>query len=121
MEKRTTKQKKILGEALGQSKEFFGAQDLLSRVRTKGIGIATVYRYLKDMEDQGKLHAYVCDEKKIYSSNAKNHVHFRCEHCGSIEHVRPRKLDFLREIEGDICHISIDISGVCKKCKERIT
>ena len=40
-----------------------------------------------------------------------------CEKCGNIEHIHIEKLDFLKERNlGDICHVQINVTGVCKKC-----
>ncbi|MEK6839560.1 MAG: transcriptional repressor [Nanoarchaeota archaeon] len=117
---RITKQKKILEEALSHFHTFFNAEDFHAHVIKKGIGIATVYRFLNTQEEQGLLHSFMCKNRKIYSLSQKNHIHFRCEHCGKIQHLTHKKLDFLGDITGEVCHVQIDIAGVCETCKKRL-
>ncbi len=116
---RQTRQKEIIVASLSQFSTFFTAEELTSRVQLKSpkIGIATVYRFLKESATQGTLHAFGCGKKTVYSRNLKNHSHFICEKCGSIEHINVEKIDFLKERNlGEICHVQINVTGVCKKC-----
>lgn len=118
---RLTKQKKILETKLNEMNKIFTADDLLfeSKKEDSKIGIATVYRFLKDTVKNKHLHSYVCDRKKVYSSKTDNHCHFECEKCGKIEHFSINDLDsFKDKINGDICHFQINVSGVCNKCKK---
>ena len=82
--------------------------------------MATVYRFLKKLSKEGKIHKYLCNRKTIYSSNIKSHCHFICETCGDVKHINLKKLDFLnKEVKGNICHFQIDISGICEQCKTK--
>ncbi len=117
---RDTKQKKDIIEEIQHYTGFFNAEELHSRVlkKNKHVGIATVYRSLKVLTENGELHSYLCNRRAIYSTNKHSHCHFTCEVCGKKEHIIVKKLDFLqKEIQGDVCHVQIDCSGVCKKCK----
>ena len=117
--KRITTQQKILNQTIHSMDNFFDAYELLSKTKKKGIGIATVYRYLKSLELKGNIHSYICNNKKIYSINEKNHAHFTCEICKDKKHIKIHKVDFLQEAtEEDVCHFQIDITGICKKCKK---
>ena len=119
MLKRNTNQKEIIEKEIKRLHSFFDAEKLYKEVskKNKKIGIATVYRFLKKLAEEGKVHSYSCDRKVIYSSNVKSHCHFICEKCGDINHINLKKLDFIqKEIKGDICHFQIDITGVCDKC-----
>lgn len=94
---------------------FFSAEELHQHVPT--IGIATIYRFLNKSVKNGELHAYQCNRKFIYSSSKKNHSHFLCEKCAEVKHINLNKLDFLNsQIKGKVCHIQIDITGICEKC-----
>jgi len=117
---RNTRQKEIIYKEIDKFKKFFNAEELHKEAvkKDKNLGIATIYRILKNMKEKNKLHSYICDRKTIYSKENKNHYHFICEKCGKIEHINLDKLDFLKKnINRDICHIQIDISGICDKCK----
>ncbi len=122
MVSRKTNQKKLIEEEINYLSSFFDAEKLYKKVskKDKNIGIATVYRFLKNLLKEGKIHSYVCNRKTIYSSNIKSHCHFICEDCGNIKHIDLKKLDFLqKEVKGDICHFQLDITGKCEKCQTK--
>lgn len=117
---RKTNQKKVIEEEIKNLRSFFDAEKLYIQVskKNKKIGIATVYRFLKKLAEEGKIHSYSCNRKIIYSSNARSHCHFICENCGDTKHINLKKLDFMqKEIKGSICHFQIDITGLCEKCQ----
>ncbi len=119
---RTTKQKNILLQAIQSSKSFFDAAALHKQVLTidHRIGIATTYRFLKQLEEKGEVHSYLCANRKIYSVSKQNHVHFTCESCGKMTHLTLKNVDFLKqEITDEICHFQIDLVGVCKECAKK--
>jgi Fe2+ or Zn2+ uptake regulation protein len=117
---RMTKQKQILQEEIGKSETFFSAEDLYQKIakKDKGMGIATVYRFLKGLEESGGIHSFVCDNRKTYSISKKNHIHFECERCGMTKHLPAKNVDFLTAATGEeICHFQVNITGVCKRCQ----
>ena len=117
---RNTRQKEILHDEIIKSKSFFTAEEIHKTVKKKDnkIGIATVYRFLKDLSKKEKIHSYLCNKKTIYSIEKKSHCHFVCEECGEITHFDIKKIDFIeKSISEDICHFQIDVKGICKKCK----
>ncbi len=117
--KRSTKQKQNIEQELAHFSSFFTAEELYHKVSKKNssIGIATIYRFLNELTKEGSIHTYLCNRKTLYSNSKKNHCHFTCEKCGEKKHLNIQKLDFLNEqIEGELCHFQIDITGVCKRC-----
>src|SRR3989344_4568997 len=117
--KRATQQKQVIEQELVSFNSFFNAEELYHKVSKKNpkIGIATVYRFLSDVADNGEIHSFLCNRKTIYSNSKKNHCHFTCERCNERKHIDIKKLDFLdSQIEGELCHFQIDVTGVCKKC-----
>ena len=70
---RNTKQKEIIETVIGQKDEFFTADELFIDVKKidELIGIATIYRYLKDLRKSEKIFHYMCDGKALYSKNKK--------------------------------------------------
>jgi Fur family zinc uptake transcriptional regulator len=116
---RNTRQKEILANLVKNFNSFFNAEDLfeLAVKKDKSIGIATVYRFLKELRGRGKVHSYSCDRKTIYSIDKRSHCHFFCEKCGEVDHIDIKSLDFFeKKFKGKICHFQIDVSGVCEKC-----
>ncbi len=121
-ETRDTRQKKIIEGEMLKNKFFFTAEALYDNVLKidKSIGIATVYRFLKELRKNRQIHAYVCNRKSLYSLKNMNHCHFTCESCGKVEHIRVENIDFIKKfIEGDICHFQVEVSGLCSACKKR--
>ena len=116
---RLTKQKEILLNALAECNGFFSAEELqiIVKRKDKKMGIATIYRFLKKSEESGDIHSYSCNNRKIYSTHTKNHIHFTCERCLKIHHIHLAKADFLQEnIPGKSCHFQLNISGICTPC-----
>jgi Fe2+ or Zn2+ uptake regulation protein len=117
--KRATQQKQVIMEEIAAFSSFFNAEELYHKVSKKNskIGIATVYRFLNDLTNNGEVHSYLCNRRTIYSNSKKNHCHFTCEKCGEKKHINLQKLDFLhQQVEGELCHFQIDITGICKRC-----
>jgi Fur family transcriptional regulator, ferric uptake regulator len=116
---RKTKQKELIQSEISTFTSLFTADELFEKIKKKDntIGIATVYRFLKDLRKKKELHSYVCERKMIYSREKNNHCHFICQKCDHITHFNIEKIDFLSsKIKGDICHFQIDVHGICDKC-----
>lgn len=118
---RLTKQKQILENELLKFTTFFSAEDLYQKIlsKEKGLGIATIYRFLNEKVKQGQIHSFQCEKKTIYSTSQKNHAHFRCEKCKKTIHLKIDKLDFFKDkSNGEPCHFQLDITGICKSCQK---
>jgi len=119
---RNTKQKELLQEECSKFKEFFTAEDLYKKVKQKdnSLGIATVYRFLKEIKKKSNVFTYMCDRKTIYSNQANSHCHYICEKTGKVVHFEINNLDFLKNIKGkipgSINSFQIEIKGICKDC-----
>jgi Fe2+ or Zn2+ uptake regulation protein len=114
---RQTKQKKLIEEEIKTIKTFFTAEELFykAKKRNNKIGIATIYRFLRDLKKKEKIHSYLCNRKTVYSKDTNCHCHFICQKCGQIKHFEVKSLDFLK-IKESICHFQIDVYGTCKEC-----
>ena len=118
---RTTQQLQVLQEATKQLNDFFDAQTLHQQARKQDeeIGIATVYRYLKDATKTGELHKYRCENRSVYTTQKKSHCHFICEETGQVTHFELENIDFLVDkVPGSISSIQIEVKGACKDCPE---
>jgi len=117
---RQTKQKSLLEKELSNLDSFFTAEDLHNKAKNNNIGMATVYRLLRELKNKGRLHSYICDRKSIYSKSKSNHCHFTCQKCGKVVHMKIDSLDFLKKnIYGEICHFQIDVEGICEGCQNK--
>ncbi len=123
-ETRNTKQKIMLEEECAKQNGFFTSEDLFKEAQKidKTIGIATIYRFLKDRKKKNKIFSYICNRKIVYSNQEKNHCHYICEKTGKTIHFNLNNLDFLKEIKskipGSINSFQIEIKGVCKDCNK---
>jgi Fur family ferric uptake transcriptional regulator len=116
---RKTRQKELIQAETNNFVSLFTAEELFDKVRKKdsSIGIATVYRFLKELRKKRELHSYVCDRRMVYSRQKNSHCHFICQKCGQVIHFDVDRVDFLkRKIRGDICHFQIDVHGICDEC-----
>ncbi len=119
MKSRNTSQKALLQKELGSFDTFFTAEELFENARKKdpGIGLATAYRFLREMREAGTLYSYSCEGRNVYSTMKRSHCHFTCEETGKIIHFDVDSLDFLKDkIPGSISSFQIEVKGKCKKC-----
>jgi len=119
---RETKQKAILKDEIEKQPSYFTCQELFNRIKSKHpeIGIATIYRFLKELRREGKVHSYSCNRNILYSLSNSDHCHFTCENCGKTEHISLEDISPIKnKVKGEICHIQIDIHGLCEKCKKK--
>ncbi len=113
---RNTKQKELIQKEIEKINNFFTVEDLHKKI-SKDIGLATTYRFLKELRKNGKIYSYTCDNRLVYSKERKSHCHFICEETGIITHFDVDSLDFLKDkIPGTITSFQIEVKGTCKKC-----
>lgn len=120
MFKRQTRQKEILKLEVDRQKSFFTAEELHENAKKRDdkIGIATIYRFLKELKTNKELHPYLCNRKTIYSTSEKNHCHFSCQQCGKVMHINIGSVDFLKKnFKGEICHFQVNVEGICDDCR----
>ncbi len=121
---RETKQKQIITEVVDKAQGFFSAEDIFNSVKKQDtrIGVATVYRFLKEFRKKNKLYPYICDRRMLYSKEKKSHCHYVCEKTGKIIHFELDNLDFLKHIRskipGTINSFQLEIRGICKDCEK---
>lgn len=114
---RQTRQKQRLRDAMTSMKGFFSADELSAAVDDASIGIATVYRFLKQMVNDGELYAYRCGGRSVYSTSQRNHCHFICERCGTVSHFSVENLDFLPMDTSSVSSVQLEVTGVCELCR----
>jgi Fur family transcriptional regulator, ferric uptake regulator len=85
---RSTRQKRAIREVFERLNRPLGPQEVLDAVsnQVEGIGIATVYRNVKSLVEEGWLATVeLPGEPARYERAGKgHHHHFRCDHCGSV-------------------------------------
>ncbi len=128
---RLTRQRRVIAEVLQKAGKHLDAPEVLrwARRRIPGLHLATVYRALESLKKLG-----IIDELDLMHINGsghyyeartdKDHMHFACEHCGSVLEIQTPLFERLKgQIEG--CHglairvARLELGGLCRACANR--
>ncbi|WP_062388156.1 Fur family transcriptional regulator [Demequina iriomotensis] len=124
---RMTRQRREILDAL-DTRDFRSAQAWHERLRSEGstVGLATVYRGLQSLAEQGEVDAVVAESgETLYrrcEAGDEHHHHLRCRICGrAVEIDVPEFEAFAHRIAsehdyGDIRH-TIELTGICPQCR----
>lgn len=124
----STRQQQSILACIREQKGCFTVATLTEGLRARGekVGIATLYRQLEKLEQQGAVHRIITDEGACWQCCAmQDHDCFllKCEQCGRIEHVDCVRLhplyDHLRQEHGFLInpHRTM-LYGLCRVCGE---
>ncbi|HXH11380.1 MAG TPA: transcriptional repressor [Alphaproteobacteria bacterium] len=125
--KRATRQLEAVYEALqGDSTHPF-ADEIYRRVRKKlpRISLATVYRNLQRLVEDGKIRMVLLGERIArYDPEVSDHDHFVCETCGCIRDLfleRERQMDLapLAQAGFVVTSLHLTVYGVCHVCSQQ--
>ncbi len=124
-ERRATRQRAALAEALTDRSVFLSAQEIHARLREAGtrVGLATVYRNLQAMAADGEVDVLrTGDGECVYRAcSSGHHHHLVCRECGRTVEVTERRIEAWAERVGaahgfrDIAHV-VEIVGTCDAC-----
>ncbi len=121
---RRTEQRRAIVDALAASPRALTAQELHERVH--GVGLATVYRNLQRLADEGQADTLRREsgELAFLLCGGGHHHHLTCRTCGRVERVRDCRLDewaaSVASAHGfrDVEHRA-ELLGVCSSCARR--
>ena len=123
-----SKQRELIVESLQKRYDHPTAEMVYGDVKEKlpSIGIATVYRNLAKLEEEGKVLKLKTKNGKFrYDGHLEEHIHFECENCSKIYDIFLNdSSEFNNEIEkiadtigAKANNCKLIISGYCKNCK----
>jgi Fur family ferric uptake transcriptional regulator len=124
---RNTRQRSEVLEAL-EGGEALPAQELHGRLRARGskIGLATVYRTLHLLEQEGSIDVLREDptEARYRLCSPVHHHHLVCESCGTVVEIPECDVDewahkVARARGFQVRTHSAEISGLCARCRKR--
>lgn len=124
---RITPQREMIIDILAHSTRHMSAEEILDDLQhhTSAINIATVYRTLDLLWDEGVANRNELGEGKHVYSAARHgpHLHLVCRHCRRVIEIDPDLLIPLRRELKETYHFDIDLhhislSGVCANCQE---
>jgi Fur family ferric uptake transcriptional regulator len=123
--RRSTRQRSAVSEFLADQDGFRSAQDIHAQLRAVGhpIGLATVYRALQTMAEDGEVDVLRTDDgEAVYRRcSPSHHHHLVCRRCGRTIEVQDRPVarwaDRIGAEHGfvDIEH-TVEVYGTCGAC-----
>jgi len=126
--KRQTWQREAVREALDAAPGFVSAQTLHAALRESGssIGLATVYRALADLAEDGAADAMQQGGEALYRAcrSEEHHHHLVCRECGRAVEIEADAVEtWARSVAlehgfTDPSHL-VEIFGVCAECAAR--
>ena len=125
-----TQQRELILKTLYQNEGHFSPEELYMIIQKENpdikIGIATIYRTLSLLEDEGLADSLVIDSSKRYELGLKkHHDHLICTECGKIvefydDIIEKRQEEVAKEYGFLMRSHSMKIVGVCLECQSKI-
>ncbi len=120
-ELRYSAQRELIYEMLLSTKSHPTAEAVYEAVKERlpDIGIATVYRNLKQLVESGKVTALETTNGRMhYDADTTRHAHFICEACGEISDVNViGNFDKALAAQGyTVTREKLVLYGICPKC-----
>ena len=123
---RVTRQRVAIADVLAQTDEFRSAQQLHEALRDGGdaIGLATVYRTLQALADQGDVDVLRAPDGEVLyrqCERREHHHHLVCRSCGRTVEIDGPSVEAWAEQIGtshgfaDIDH-TLELVGTCTDC-----
>ena len=127
--RRPTKQRSAVLDFLSEQNAFRSAQDIYANLRERGnrIGLATVYRALQGMVEDGDIDVLRSDDgEAVYRRcSTHHHHHLVCRVCGRTVEVEDRPVERwaakVAQENGfvDIEH-QVEVFGTCAGCHSAV-
>jgi Fur family transcriptional regulator, ferric uptake regulator len=125
---RITPQREMIIESIAHAGQHINAEEIFGQIRqrTRAVNIATVYRTLDLLVEQGLASRIDLGEGRvIYATNQHGpHIHLVCRQCGNVTDADQDLLssldDDLRsryQFSADLQHISV--LGLCHTCQAK--
>ncbi|MDA8545197.1 transcriptional repressor [Candidatus Poseidoniales archaeon] len=118
--KRVTRQRQLVYDCVIDRKDHPSANEVFVDLQSSGIGLATVYRQLSAMVDEGILKSFEHSGQIRYDRLVTPHAHFVCSVCYEIWDVDlPKNIFSMAPVESnaDIEELDLTWKGICKACK----
>ncbi len=127
--RRNTWQREAVREALAESPGFVSAQSLHSALRDAGspIGLATVYRALNDLTQEGEADSLQQEGESLYRActPGSHHHHLICRSCGMTVEIDADAVEaWAKQVAKENgftepSHV-VDVFGLCADCSRRL-
>jgi Fur family ferric uptake transcriptional regulator len=125
---RITPQREMIIEAIAHAGQHINAEEVFDQIRhrTRAVNIATVYRTIDLLVEQGLASQIDLGEGRvIYATNQHGpHIHLVCRQCGRVTDADQDLLSGLNgdlqaryQFAADLQHISV--LGLCQACQDK--
>ncbi|MFP5334489.1 MAG: Fur family transcriptional regulator [Actinomycetes bacterium] len=124
--RKASPQRAAVEELLTRDAGFSSAQDIYARLRQQGnpVGLATVYRALQSLADDGEVDVLRTDDgEAVYRRcSSGHHHHLVCRSCGTTVEVEGRPVErWASKVAAehgfdDVDHL-IEVFGTCAECR----
>ena len=125
-DKRLTRQRKVILEALRSVKTHPTADEVYDMVRQElpRISLGTVYRNLEVLSEMGLIQKLeMAGLQKRFDGNPEPHYHIRCSNCGCVRDVDVEmNLDMMeKNMSGFLVHgYRLEFFGICPDCQTSV-
>lgn len=122
---RKTRQRSAIREAIAQAERPLLPQEVLDAAQQQvpGLGLATVYRNIKALVEEGELQAVNLpgENSRFEASGHRHHHHFQCLSCKRVfdVHACPGDLGRLAPPGFTVEDHDLTLYGHCKDCGPR--
>ena len=121
---RTEQRKELIEYMIENSNTYVSAEEIQKIL--KNVGLTTIYRFLKSLEDEGKVRTELKEHTKYYQyilEECDSHYHLKCTECGKVIHFKCKELEELKSHISKKHKFKIDtksvIYGICDECSKR--
>lgn len=126
---RMTRQRSAINELLRETNEFLSAQQIHDLLAERGerVGLATVYRNLQAMTDQGWVDVVRQENSDVqlfrYCEHDGHHHHLLCRSCGKTVEITVDDLEEITQAVAkrhsftQVSH-DLEIYGLCENCSK---
>ena len=120
-QQRNTSQRQVIESILIETDRPLLPKEILVKAQQQlpKLGIATVFRALKDLVAQGSVHpVHIGDEAPRYEGTREHHHHFKCVDCGNVYDLFscPGNLEHLLPPDFQLLSHDITLFGKCASC-----
>lgn len=119
MIRRNTKQRQMILEVIQGEGKHMHAEDVYKALpEDANVGLATVYRNLNLLCEEGVIRKIAGDHFSFYDGNPKPHDHFYCVCCGSIMDVERNDESLqISSLPGvSVLSHTVTYEGICQNC-----
>ncbi len=119
---RSTRQRTAIRDAIHAAQRPLTPHEVLAAAQAQvpALGLATVYRNLKLLVDEGDVHAVTLpgENARYQAARHEHHHHFRCTRCERVfvVHGCPGDLAHLAPAGFQVEHHELTLYGQCRDC-----